>query len=88
MIIHTDNAALHVAKCVTDNMDHISLKRALHPPNSPDLASSDFYLSGYVKHQLQRYKFTKEADLVSAISEIWNRIPTDILVDVLTKLRS
>jgi hypothetical protein len=49
-IAHADNAGPHVAKCVTEYMDRNSLKRAPHPPYSPDLTSSDFYLFGYVKH--------------------------------------
>jgi hypothetical protein len=53
MMLHAENASPHVAKCVTEYMDHNSLKRALHVPCSPDLASSDCYLFGYAKHQLQ-----------------------------------
>jgi hypothetical protein len=83
MIIHVNNAGPHVAKCVTEYVDHKSRKRALHPPYLPDLAPSDFYQFGYVKHQLQRHEFTEGAELVSAISEILNQIPTDTLVDVL-----
>jgi transposase len=49
-IIHADNAGPHVAKCVMEYMDHHSLKRAPRPPDSPDLASTDFDLFGYVKH--------------------------------------
>jgi histone-lysine N-methyltransferase SETMAR len=82
MIVHADNAGPHVAKCITEYMDHNSLKRASHPPYSPDLAPSDFYLFGYVKHQLQRHKFTEGAESVSTISEILNQIPTNTLVDV------
>jgi hypothetical protein len=51
---------------------------------SPDLAPSDFFLFGYVRHQLQGHEFTEGAELVSAISEFLNQIPTDTLVDVLT----
>jgi hypothetical protein len=63
-------------------MDHNSLKRAPHPPYSPDLAPSDFYLFGYIKHQLQGHEFTEGTELVSAISEILNQIPINTLVDV------
>jgi hypothetical protein len=63
-------------------MDHNSLKRASHAPSSPDLAPSDFYLFGYVKYQLQGHEFTEGTELVSAISEIWNQIPTDTLFHV------
>jgi hypothetical protein len=52
MIIHADNAGRHVAKCVTEHMDHNSLKRSPHSPCSADLEPSDFYLFGDVKHQL------------------------------------
>jgi hypothetical protein len=63
-------------------MDDNSLKRGYHPPYLHDLAPSDFYLFGYVKHQLQGHKFTEGAELVSTISEFSNQIPTDALVDV------
>jgi hypothetical protein len=63
-------------------MDHQSLKRAPHPPYSPDLVPSALYLFGHVKHQSQGHGFTKGAELVSAFSEILNQIPTDTLVDV------
>jgi hypothetical protein len=67
MIIHADNAARHAAQCVTESMDHNSLKRTPHPPQSPDLAAFDFSLFGSVKHQLQGHDFTKGAELVSVI---------------------
>jgi hypothetical protein len=63
-------------------VNHSSLKRAPRPPYSPDLALSDFYLFGYVKHQLQGHEFTEGTEFVSAISRILNQIPTYTLVDV------
>jgi hypothetical protein len=51
-------------------MDHSLLKRASHPPYSLDRAPSDFYLFGYVKHQLQGHKFSEKAEFVSVISNI------------------
>jgi hypothetical protein len=84
MIVHADNAGPHVAKCVTEYMDHNSLKRAPHPPYSPDLAPPDFYLFGYAEYQSQEHEFTEGPGLASAISEILNRILTNTLVGVLT----
>jgi hypothetical protein len=81
MIIRVDNAGSQVEKCVTEYMDHNSLKRALHPPYSPDFAS-DLYLFGYIKHQLQGHEFTEGAEVLSAISKILNQVPTDTLVDI------
>jgi hypothetical protein len=33
-------------------LEQNSMKKAFHPPNSPDLASSDFSLFGYVEQLL------------------------------------
>jgi hypothetical protein len=82
MILHPDNAGPHVAKSVAEYMDYNSLKTGPHPPDSPDLAPSDFCLFGYVRHQLQGHEFTERAEFVSAITEILNQIPTEPLVDV------
>jgi hypothetical protein len=82
MIVHTDNAAPHAAKGVTEYVDHNSLKRASHPPYPLDLTPSDCYLFGHVKHQLLGKEFTEGGELVSAISKILNQIPPDALVDV------
>jgi hypothetical protein len=59
MIVHADKASLPAAKCITEYMDHNSLKRAPHLPYSLDFAPSDFYRFGYVKHQLQGREFTE-----------------------------
>jgi hypothetical protein len=42
MIVPADNASPHVVRCVTEDMDHNLLKRALHHPCSPDLAPYEF----------------------------------------------
>jgi hypothetical protein len=63
-------------------MNHNPLERAPPLPYSPDLAPSDFSLFEYFKHQLQEHEFTEGAELVLAISEILNQIPTNTLVDV------
>jgi hypothetical protein len=82
MMIHADTVDPHVAKCVTEYMDQNSLTRAPHSPYSNDRAPSDFYLFGYVKHQLHGHGFTERAELVSVISEKLNQNPTDPFVDV------
>jgi hypothetical protein len=62
-------------------MDHNSLKRAIHPPCSPDLTPSDFCLFEYLKNQLHGPEFTERPEFVSTTSEILNQIPTDTLID-------
>jgi hypothetical protein len=43
------------------------MARALHSPYSPDLAPSDFYLFGYVKHCPRSQSFEAADELFSAI---------------------
>jgi transposase len=38
MVVHANDASSHVTKCVTEYMNHNSLKKAPHPLYSPDLA--------------------------------------------------
>jgi hypothetical protein len=53
LVIHADNARPHTAqKCRTCCAEN-GLRVATHPPYSPDLAPSDFFLFGYVKDRLQ-----------------------------------
>jgi histone-lysine N-methyltransferase SETMAR len=51
-VVHADNARPHVAKRVKQYLEDNNLKSALHPPYSPDLAPSGFFLFGHVKRLL------------------------------------
>jgi hypothetical protein len=52
LIVHAHNARTHTGKVTLDFMERNAAKRAPHPPCSPDLAPSDFYLFGHVKQLL------------------------------------
>jgi hypothetical protein len=43
------------------------MEQAFHPPYSPKLALSDFYLFGYLKHRLQEGHFEDADPLFDAI---------------------
>jgi histone-lysine N-methyltransferase SETMAR len=49
VLVHADNAHPHTAKLSTHYFNENRMKSAPHPPYSPDLAPSDFYIFGYVK---------------------------------------
>jgi hypothetical protein len=51
-------------------MERNSIQRAPHPACSPDLASSDFYLFGYVKQLLSGSQFADQDSLLQAVSDI------------------
>jgi hypothetical protein len=54
------------------------MARAPHPPYSPDLATSDFYLCGYMKHCLRGQSFEAPDELFSASEVILIRIEKDL----------
>jgi hypothetical protein len=53
LIIHADNARLHTARKTFKFCRENRLEMALHPPCSPDLTPSDFFLFGHVKYILE-----------------------------------
>ena len=50
------------------------MTKARHPPYSPDLAPSDFYLFGSIKRNLSGTSFDEGEELLSAIVEILDSI--------------
>jgi transposase len=77
--IHADNARPHTAKVSMDYIVHNSMKRAPRPPYSPDLAPSDFFLSGSVKRKLMGYHAESADDLFGPVLLILTEIPRTTL---------
>jgi hypothetical protein len=51
LIVDTDNARQHTARVTVEFLTHNGMKRARHPPHSPDLACSGFYLLSFRRYQ-------------------------------------
>jgi hypothetical protein len=79
LVIHVDNVRRRVSTRVKRYMEEHSLRTALHPPYSPDLALSDFFL-GYVKRALQGSEFQTVEALLVAVVGILTAIPTETLI--------
>lgn len=82
-IIHIDNATPRRSLASKNFASKNILKFCPHPAFSPDLAPSDFYLFGKVKHLLQGKEFESEEELFEAIIEILNDISKDELLSVM-----
>lgn len=74
-IIHMDNARPHRSKVTTAHLTQFDFRAAPHPPYSPDLAPSDFFLFGVLKHRLEGKKFANPDELLEAIVEVTGSIP-------------
>jgi histone-lysine N-methyltransferase SETMAR len=79
LVIHASNASPRSAqKCRTFCAEN-GLPLATHPPYSPDLAPSDFFLFDYVKDCLQGIVFASREELLAGISEVLDEIPPETL---------
>jgi len=81
MFIHMDNARPHL---IPDKLHQVGLKRIPHPAYSPDLSPSDFFIFGYMKHQLQGHSFGTREELFDAVQRILYEIPKETLIAAYT----
>lgn len=58
------------------------MKRAPHPPYSPDIAPSDFFLFRYIKSKLNGQHFDSVKSLLEEVQEILSEISKDTLKKV------
>ena len=72
---HHDNARPHTAKIVTEYLNEQNFTIIDHPPYSPDLAPSDFWLFDYIKQRLDDH--TSAESLVNQITRILESIPRE-----------
>jgi hypothetical protein len=66
LLVHADNARQHTAMGPIQYLTQNRMKSAPHPPYSPDLAPSDFYLFGNVKRCLTGLSFDDADQLLAA----------------------
>jgi hypothetical protein len=76
-----DKARSHTAAAAASQkfMEENWMIKAFHPPYSSDLAPSDFYLFGYVKHCLRGQSFETADKLFSSIEAVWMDIKKSTL---------
>ena len=75
---HYDNARPHL---IDDKLKGMDVVRLPHPPYSPDLAPSDFFLFGYLKMKLEGCRFKDEIELLKQVDKILGDIPDDFFYD-------
>jgi hypothetical protein len=69
-----DNATPHGPKLTKSCVKPLRLREADHPPYSPDLAPSDFYLFGKLEGQMAGSEFESTEDLLATIRRLTNAI--------------
>lgn len=74
--LHMDNARVHTAAIVQRFIEENGFVCAPHPPYSPDLAPSDFYLFGALKERIRGIEFEDSDEIVRWIIDEFEQIPT------------
>ncbi|KAK7862353.1 hypothetical protein R5R35_006926 [Gryllus longicercus] len=72
-----DNARPHTAKTTMATISKLKWDLLPHPPYSPDLAPSDFYLFGQLKSHLQGMRFADNDAVIHSVREWICRQPKD-----------
>ena len=80
--LHLDNCKVHNSKAAMKKYDELGFKRTPHPPYSPDLAPSDFFLFGYTKDKLKGRTFKSREALEEEISDIFENISREKKIEV------
>lgn len=66
VLLLQDNAPCHKASC--DILPELSIETVAHPPYSPDLAPSDYYLFRNLKNSMRGAKFGSDEAVKAAVS--------------------
>jgi hypothetical protein len=86
LVIHADNAHPHTAQQCRTFYAENGLRSAMDSPHSPDLAPSDFFALGYVKHHVQAVAFASSEELPAGMCEDLGQIPLATLARVFEHL--
>jgi hypothetical protein len=76
---HWDNVPSHTAKVTIVKISELGMNKMPHPPYSPDIVPSDFFLFGYLKHKLQRCSDDSADELFSAITDLLETLEKSFL---------
>jgi transposase len=74
ILLRHDKARSHTSAATSTTVESIGFEVVLHPPFSPDLAPSDFWLFGALKKYLKGYRFTCDEEVRAAMASFENRL--------------
>lgn len=75
ILLHQDNAPAHTAAKTIDFLHDSGVQLLPHPPHSPDLAPSDFFLFPEAKKRLRGKRFESVDGAIAAFRDVLDDIP-------------
>ena len=83
-----DNAPAHKSIATTAKINDLKLQLLPHPPYSPDLAPSDYYLFPNLKRWLINKKFSSREEIIDAAEEYFADLSGNYVSDGIKKLEN
>jgi hypothetical protein len=74
LTIPLEDGSIQTSRTTEEYIRQHDMIRLQHPPYSPDLAPSDFYLLPTIKEKLKDIQMVDEEDLFDGLQEILNSI--------------
>jgi histone-lysine N-methyltransferase SETMAR len=74
LLVHAANARPHTAQASKGILEAHGMEKAPHPPYSPDIAPSDFYLFDHVTNRLAGASFADADELFEAVMTVSGEI--------------
>ncbi|XP_077156041.1 histone-lysine N-methyltransferase SETMAR-like [Ranitomeya variabilis] len=71
VLFHQDNAPSHKAAVAMATIQEAGFELVEHPPYSPDLAPSDFFLFPRLKEHLRGKKFDDNSDVITTVGDFF-----------------
>ncbi|KFD54678.1 hypothetical protein M513_04378 [Trichuris suis] len=88
VLLQHDNAPVHRAKVALAAIQQCGFGQIDHPPYSPDLAPSDYFLFGNLKQHLRGTVFSDDNELKSAVQDYFNSREKNFFFNGLMNLKS
>ena len=86
MFFHHDNASGHTSAIATAKLFDLRYEILPHPPFSPDLAPSDYFLFPNMKTWLGGKRFSSNEEIITATNEYFKGFDKNYFLEGIKKL--
>lgn len=87
LLLH-DNAPCHTSSETKAKLQDLQIETLPHPPYSPDLAPSDYYLFGPMKNQLKKSRKFSQEEVEAEIKAYFDAKPESFFNEGINRLKS
>ena len=82
MVFHMDNIRPYVAMATKQKLKDFGCEVMQHPPYSPDISPSDFYLFRSLQNNLNLQRFNSTDEIKKVLNEFFEKKPQSFMKGV------